>query len=105
MVKIFPLYSGSGGNCTLVQSDNANLLVDVGLGCRATLSALKMYNLSLSDITAIVVTHEHSDLVAGLILPHRICNVCIWILAHTSASHVSTTTIRHTHRLIHARKS
>lgn len=66
MVKIFPLYSGSGGNCTLVQSDNANLLVDVGLGCRATLSALKMYNLSLSDITAIVVTHEHSDHIGGI---------------------------------------
>lgn len=66
MVKIFPLYSGSGGNCTLVESDNANLLVDVGLGCRATLSALKMYNLSLSDITAIVVTHEHSDHIGGI---------------------------------------
>lgn len=66
MVKIFPLYSGSGGNCTLVQSDNANLLVDVGLGCRATLSALKMYNLSLRDITAIVVTHEHSDHIGGI---------------------------------------
>ena len=66
MVKIFPLYSGSGGNCTLVQSDNANLLVDVGLGCRATLSVLKMYNLSLSDITAIVVTHEHSDHIGGI---------------------------------------
>lgn len=66
MVKIFPLYSGSGGNCTLVQSDNANLLVDVGLGCRATLSALKMYNLSLNDITAIVVTHEHSDHIGGI---------------------------------------
>lgn len=66
MVTIAPIFSGSSGNCTLVTVDKQHFLVDVGLGYKTTVSALKAYNVSPTDIDAIFITHEHSDHVGGL---------------------------------------
>ena len=66
MIKISPLFSGSKGNCTLVQSAEANLLLDLGYGYKQILSALARHNITPTDIDGIVVTHEHSDHVSAL---------------------------------------
>ncbi|MCH5156556.1 MAG: MBL fold metallo-hydrolase [Clostridiales bacterium] len=66
MLKISPLFSGSKGNCTLIQSDNTNILLDVGLGYRAILKALESRALTPNNIDAIVITHEHSDHIGAL---------------------------------------
>lgn len=52
-------YAIAGGACTgfLVQSPNANVWLDAGPG---TLSNLQEH-ISLSDLTAIVLSHEHAD--------------------------------------------
>lgn len=60
------LYSGSSGNCGLVQCGREYLLVDMGKSCRTTLTALRKLGLSVMDCVGILVTHEHSDHVAGL---------------------------------------
>ncbi len=66
MLKISPLFSGSKGNCTLVQSDKVNILLDAGYGYRAIVNALCERGLEPKDITAIVVTHEHTDHIGAL---------------------------------------
>ena len=66
MLKISPLFSGSKGNCTLVQSATTNILLDVGYGFRSTVKALAARNLAATDINAIIITHEHSDHVCAL---------------------------------------
>ena len=66
MLKISPLYSGSKGNCTLIQSDNANILLDAGFSYRGILRALESRGLTAKDIDAIVITHEHSDHISAL---------------------------------------
>lgn len=66
MLKISPLFSGSRGNCSLIQSNNANILLDVGFGYRAILQALHKHGLTPDDIDAIVISHEHSDHVGAL---------------------------------------
>lgn len=66
MIKLTPLFSGSRGNCTLVQTPDANILIDAGYGFRATAARLAQCNLTPSDISAIVVTHEHSDHISAL---------------------------------------
>ena len=66
MLKISPLFSGSNGNCTLIQSNNANILLDLGFGYRATVKALECRGLTPNDIDAIVITHEHSDHINAL---------------------------------------
>ena len=66
MLKISPLFSGSKGNCTLIQSDNANILLDVGYHYRAIVRALENHSLTVKDIDAIIITHEHSDHINAL---------------------------------------
>lgn len=66
MALFTTLYSGSSGNCALISSGQKYLLVDMGKSCRTTLNALKKLNLAVSDCEGILVTHEHSDHVAGL---------------------------------------
>ena len=66
MLKISPLFSGSKGNCTLIQSDNANILLDAGFNYRAIVQALFARGLTPTDIDAIVISHEHGDHVNAL---------------------------------------
>lgn len=66
MALFTTLYSGSSGNCGLILQDKQYLLVDMGKSCRTTLSALRKLDLAISDCAGILITHEHSDHVAGL---------------------------------------
>ncbi|MGM9626250.1 MAG: MBL fold metallo-hydrolase [Eubacteriales bacterium] len=60
-VRIISLFSGSKGNCTLIRWGDTRILVDAGMSCRAIERALAAVGESLCDISAIFVTHEHSD--------------------------------------------
>lgn len=66
MALFTTLYSGSSGNCGLILQDQQYLLVDMGKSCRTTVTALRKLGLAISDCAGILVTHEHSDHVAGL---------------------------------------
>ena len=66
MLKISPLFSGSKGNCSLIQSDNTNILLDAGYDCRYIVKALESHGLTPKDIDAIVITHEHNDHISAL---------------------------------------
>ena len=66
MALFTTLYSGSSGNCGLVRCGQQYLLIDMGKSCRTTLTALRKLDLPVSDCAGILVTHEHSDHVAGL---------------------------------------
>ena len=66
MLKISPLFSGSKGNCTLIQSDNTNILLDAGYSFRQIQRELESRGLATKDIDAIVISHEHTDHVGAL---------------------------------------
>lgn len=66
MLTISPLFSGSKGNCTLIQSDTTNILLDAGYSCRSIVRALELRGLTQKDIDAIIITHEHADHIAAL---------------------------------------
>ena len=64
MLRFKSLGSGSTGNATLIESTDllpTRLLVDCGLGPRQLSVRLAQIGLSLSDIDALFITHEHSD--------------------------------------------
>jgi len=65
-MKLTPLFSGSSGNSILVESRGAKILVDVGVTAKKLSSALSELGISLSEINAVFVTHEHTDHIAGL---------------------------------------
>lgn len=66
MFNFRSLYSGSSGNCLLVQTSNTKILIDAGESAKKITSALSLVNINPSEIDAILVTHEHSDHVKGL---------------------------------------
>ena len=61
MLKFCSLYSGSSGNSSLVQSKNINILIDAGVSGKKIVDALASINIAIENISAILVTHEHSD--------------------------------------------
>lgn len=66
MFKFYSLYSGSSGNCLLVETSNTKILIDAGESAKKISSALSSIDIDPLDINAILVTHEHSDHVKGL---------------------------------------
>ena len=66
MFNFCSLYSGSSGNCLLLQTSNTKILIDAGESAKKISSALSSIEVDPTDIDAILVTHEHSDHVKGL---------------------------------------
>lgn len=65
-MKVCCLSSGSKGNCTFVQTQDAKFLIDCGLSIKETEKRLEQIGENLSNINFILITHEHSDHIAGL---------------------------------------
>lgn len=61
-----PLASGSKGNAIFLGTEKTKLLIDAGLSGRALERKLAEIELSLDQIDAVLVTHEHSDHIQGL---------------------------------------
>jgi phosphoribosyl 1,2-cyclic phosphodiesterase len=61
-----PLASGSKGNCIYLGTEHANILIDAGISGKAAKEKLNQIGVSLEDIDAILVTHEHVDHIQGL---------------------------------------
>ena len=53
--------SGSSGNALLIRTAETALLVDCGVGIRNLRMGMAGHGLAVSDLDAILVTHEHSD--------------------------------------------
>lgn len=62
----YSIASGSSGNCGLYMADGTAILIDLGVSLRRITTALKALSLTLEDISAVVLTHEHIDHVKGL---------------------------------------
>jgi phosphoribosyl 1,2-cyclic phosphodiesterase len=82
-VTVSVLASGSRGNCALVATTSTRILVDAGLSGRETFKRLRALGERAEDISAILITHEHSDHVAGLYRLATKLNVPVFITAPT----------------------
>lgn len=65
-MRFASLGSGSEGNALVVEVGSTRILVDCGFGVRECVARLARLGLAPSDLTAIFVTHEHSDHVGGV---------------------------------------
>ena len=66
MLTVHTLASGSEGNCLLVSACGVHLLVDAGISARRIRQSLSQLGLTPDDLSAILITHEHTDHTAGL---------------------------------------
>ena len=65
-MKVAVLASGSSGNAIWVSSGSTAVLIDAGVSGRRISQAAEGLGLDTTQLSAVLVTHEHSDHVSGL---------------------------------------
>lgn len=81
MVAVTVLGSGSAGNSTLISSGRTNILIDVGLSGKETAARLQSAGVLPSQIHGILITHEHSDHIRGLVALAKPLRIPVYISA------------------------
>lgn len=66
MIRYCALFSSSSGNCSYIGNSDGGILIDAGVSARRIRDALTQREIDPASIRAVLVTHEHSDHVAGL---------------------------------------
>jgi phosphoribosyl 1,2-cyclic phosphodiesterase len=83
-VSVSVLASGSRGNTAIVESAGVRILVDAGISCRETFKRMKSLGRDPHSISAVLITHEHSDHIYGLATLAKKLNVPVFM---TGATH------------------
>ena len=65
-MRLVNIASGSSGNCTYIGDDKNHILIDAGISRKRIEEGLNAIGLTLKDINAILITHEHTDHIGGL---------------------------------------
>lgn len=82
-MRFVSIASGSEGNCTYIGSNRTHILVDAGISCKRIEEGLKQLALSVKDLDAIFVTHEHGDHIKGLPMLSKKYEIPIYATAGT----------------------
>lgn len=80
------LGSGSTGNAILFSTDKTKILIDAGLSARDLISRLAAVGVSIEEIDAVVISHEHSDHSGGLRVLMRSLKCPVYISGLTEES-------------------
>ena len=87
MIRFASLGSGSKGNATLIESGvketDTRILLDCGFSTVEVESRLARLQRTAESITAIVITHEHSDHIKGVGRLARKYNIPVWLTVGT----------------------
>jgi phosphoribosyl 1,2-cyclic phosphodiesterase len=90
------LASGSKGNSAVIASSRTRILVDAGLSCRELLKRMASAGEDPAELTAILITHEHQDHVAGLAVLARKLKIPVFFTEPTHRAWVRMLTPRTT---------
>ena len=82
-MRMFSIASGSSGNCIYVGNEDTHVLVDVGISGKRVIEGLNQIDLTLENIDAILITHEHVDHIKGLGVLLRKCPIPVYATMRT----------------------
>lgn len=85
-MEICVFSSGSGGNCTFVSSKNTSILIDVGISGKEICNDLKLVGKKIEDLSAILITHPHTDHFCFLNTLERKYNIPLYATEYTASS-------------------
>jgi len=95
-MRMTVLASGSKGNSAVIASNRTRVLVDAGLSCRELLRRLAAVGEDPARLSAILITHEHQDHVAGLAVLARRLRIPVFFTEPTHRAWVRMLTPRTT---------
>lgn len=85
-LRFASLGSGSRGNSALVEFGSTVLMVDCGLPRKVVEERLQVLGRHPRDVTAILVTHEHTDHAQGVATFAKRYNTPLWMTPGTSSA-------------------
>ncbi len=65
-------------------TEKTRILVDAGLSCKELARRMALVGERPQDLDAVVITHEHSDHVAGLARLAKACELAVYVTARTA---------------------
>ena len=77
-VQFCSLASGSSGNCHVITDEESYILIDAGLSGKQIQSKLSEINMDPKKLSAILISHEHSDHIQGAGILSRRFNIPIY---------------------------
>lgn len=83
-MQLITLASGSSGNCILLRQGDAAVLVDAGISCRRITTALRALGMDPAALLGVLITHEHTDHIAGLATLTKHFRLPVWTAPGTA---------------------
>jgi phosphoribosyl 1,2-cyclic phosphodiesterase len=94
-LRFIALGSGSRGNAALVEFGATVLMIDCGLPCKIVEERLQAVDRQPRDVTAILVTHEHTDHAQGVATFSKRHNTPVWMTPGTASALPTITRVHH----------
>ena len=85
-LQFCPLFSSSSGNSIFVGTEKTKILIDAGLSGAKITAEMKKIGVNPEELNAILVTHEHSDHIAGVGVLSRRYHIPVYANAGTWAA-------------------
>ncbi len=82
-MRFIPLFSGSSGNSSLLDCGETKLLIDAGLTGKAVSGALSELSISPTELSGILITHDHIDHTKAVGILSRKYNLPVYANAAT----------------------
>jgi phosphoribosyl 1,2-cyclic phosphodiesterase len=73
-LRVINLASGSKGNATILEADGVRILIDCGVSFSELSRRMQPFRIRPQDVDAVLITHDHSDHIAGLPTFARRCD-------------------------------
>ncbi len=83
-MRFASLGSGSRGNGLVVESGGTRVLLDCGFSLRDTVYRLQRLGVEPETLAGVLVTHEHSDHLAGVVRLAARFNLPVWLTVGTA---------------------
>jgi phosphoribosyl 1,2-cyclic phosphodiesterase len=80
---ICSLNSGSNGNCYYIGSETEAVLIDAGISCREIEQRMLQAGLSIENVKAVFISHEHIDHIRGVSILSKKYQLPVYISAKT----------------------